>query len=141
MISEELKVILDKFKEQGKMSFLEATTEDKIALFEKENNITLPSGYKEWLGFSDGGELFLPAGIQLYGIEHKPVIDVNDDSRPSEDYVVIGALASGDPILFEKNSEKITIYNQVAGRIEDDKIYDDFIAFLKDLYDLLGIGG
>ena len=51
MISEELKVILDKFKEQGKMSFLEATTEDKIALFEKENNITLPSGYKEWLGF------------------------------------------------------------------------------------------
>lgn len=141
MISEELKVILDKFKEQGKMSFLEATTEDKIALFEKENNITLPSGYKEWLGFSDGSELFLPAGIQLYGIEHKPVIDVNDDSRPSEDYVVIGALASGDPILFEKNSEKIAIYNQVAGRIEDDEIYDDFIAFLKDLYDLLGIGG
>lgn len=141
MISEELKVILDKFKEQGKMSFLEATTEDKIALFEKENNITFPSGYKEWLGFSDGGELFLPAGIQLYGIEHKPVIDVNDDSRPSEDYVVIGALASGDPILFEKNSEKIAIYNQVAGRIEDDEIYDDFIAFLKDLYDLLGIGG
>ena len=24
--------------------------------------------------------------------------------------------------------------------IEDDEIYDDFIAFLNDLYDLLGIG-
>ena len=31
--------------------------------------------------------------------------------------------------------------NQAAGRIEDDEIYDDFTAFLNDLYDLLGIGG
>lgn len=106
MISEELKAIVDKFKEQGKMYFLEETTEDKISVFEEEKGITLPSKYKEWLLFSDGGELFLPAGVQFYGIEHKPLIDVDDNSRPSEDYVVIGALASGDPILFEKNSEK-----------------------------------
>lgn len=141
MLSEELKLIIGALETQGKMAFLEATTEEKIADFEKENDVTLPSKYKKWLLFSDGGELFLPAGIQLYGIEHKPLIDVNDNSRPSEDYVVIGALASGDPILFEKNSEKIAIYNQAAGRIEDDEIYDDFFAFLNDLYDLLGIGG
>lgn len=140
MISIEIQQLVDNFKKQGKMAFLEAATEESIASFEKENSVNLPVKYKEWLLFSDGGELFLPAGIQLYGIKHKPVIDVNDDSRPSEDYVVIGALASGDPILFEKNSEKIAIYNQVAGRIEDDEIYDDFIAFLKDLYNLLGIG-
>ena len=140
MISEELKAIVAKFKEQGKMNFLDETTEEKILAFEKEKEITLPLKYKEWLLFSDGGELFLPAGIQLYGVEHKPLIDVNDTSRPSEDYVVIGALASGDPILSKKGSEKIAIYNQAAGRIEDDEIYDDFIAFLKDLYDLLGIG-
>ena len=141
MISEELKAIVDKFKEQGKMNFLDETTEEKILVFEKENDVTFPSRYKEWLLFSDGGELFLPAGIQLYGVEHKPLIDVNDNSRPNEDYVVIGALASGDPILFEKDSEKVAIYNQAAGRIEDDEIYDDFFAFLNDLYDLLGIGG
>jgi hypothetical protein len=141
MISEELKAIVDKFKEQGKMNFLEETTEEKLLAFEKEKGVTLPSKFKDWLLFSDGGELFLPAGVQLYGIEHKPVLDVNDDSRPREDYVVIGALASGDPILFKKESEKIAIYNQAAGRIEDDEVYDDFIAFLNDLYDLLGIGG
>lgn len=140
MISEELKAIVAKFKEQGKMNFLDETTEEKILAFEKEKEITLPLKYKEWLLFSDGGELFLPAGIQLYGVEHKPLIDENDTSRPSEDYVVIGALASGDPILSKKGSEKIAIYNQAAGRIEDDEIYDDFIAFLKGLYDLLGIG-
>lgn len=141
MISEELKAIVDKLKEQGKMNFLPETSEEKVTSFEKENSVKLPEKYKEWLLFSDGGELFLPAGIQLYGVEHKPLIDVNDNSRPSEDYVVIGALASGDPILFKKDSEKIAIYNQAAGRIEDDEIYDNFVAFLNDLYDLLGIGG
>lgn len=140
MISDELKVIVDKFNEQGKMNFLEATTEEKITEFEKEHNVKLSEKYKEWLLFSDGGEFFLPAGIQLYGVEHKPVVNVDNNDRPSEDYIVIGALASGDPILCEKAGEKIAIYNQEAERIEDDEIYDDFIAFLNDLYDLLGIG-
>lgn len=141
MISEELKLIVDKFKEQGKMNFLEGTTEEKIAEFEKEKKVKLPTKFKEWLLFSDGGEFFLPAGIQLYGIEHKPVINVDNNDRPSDEYIVVGALASGDPILCEKSGEKIAIYNQEAGRIEDDEIYSDFIVFMNDLYDLLGIGG
>lgn len=70
MLSEELKLIIGALETQGKMAFLEATTEEKIADFEKEKGVTLPSKYKEWLLFSDGGELFLPAGVQLYGIEH-----------------------------------------------------------------------
>lgn len=141
MISDELKQLVNKFNEQGKMNFCEETTENKILEFEKEHSIKLPAKYKEWLLFSDGGEFFLPAGIQLYGIENKPIIDVDNNDRPSEEYIVIGALASGDPILCEKAGEKIAIYNQEAGRIEDDEIYDDFIAFLNDLYNLLGIGG
>lgn len=141
MITEELKAIVDKFQNQGKMNFIEETTEEKILKFEKEHSVKLPTKYKEWLLFSDGGEFFLPAGIQLYGIEHKPVLDVDNNDRPSDEYIVIGALASGDPILCEKAGEKLAIYNQEAGRIEEDEIYDDFIAFLNDLYDLLGIGG
>ena len=140
MISDELKEIIDLIKEQGKMHFLEAATENQIAQFEKEKEIQLPSKYKEWLFFSDGGEFFLPSGVQMYGVSHKPLIDIEDDDRPEDKYIVIGALASGDPILCEKIGEKISIYNHEAGRIEDDEIYDDFIAFLKDLYDLLGIG-
>lgn len=141
MISDELKQLVNKFNEQGEMNFCKETTENKILEFEKEHNIKLPAKYKEWLLFSDGGEFFLPAGIQLYGIENKPTIDVDNNDRPSEEYIVIGALASGDLILCEKAGEKIAIYNQEAGRIEDDEIYDDFIAFLNDLYNLLGIGG
>lgn len=141
MISDELKKIVDEFNEQGKMAFLPETTDDKISGFENNNNVTLPLQYKKWLRFSDGGELFLPAGLQLYGVEHKPIIDVIDNDRPSDNYIVIGALASGDPILFEKGTEKIAIYNHEAGRIADEEAYTGFFSFLKDLYDLLGIGG
>ena len=141
MVLNEMQQIVENYKKQGKMVFLEATTEEKIADFEKKNEITFPKKFKEWLKFSDGGELFLPAGIQLYGIEHKPIIDIKNNDRPSDAYIVIGALASGDPILCEKAGQKIAIYNHEAGRIEEDEIYPDFIAFLKDLYDLLGIGG
>ena len=67
MISEELKVIIDKLKEQGKMIFLEGATEEQITQFEKDHEIELPEKYKEWLQYSDGGELFLPAGVLWCG--------------------------------------------------------------------------
>ncbi len=140
-MSEELKTIIDKFKEQGKMLFFDGATEETIASFEKEHKLTLPAKYKELLTFSDGGDLFLPAGFQFYGVSKKPLIDPDCNDRPSDSFIVIGALSSGDPILFEKGSEKISIYNQEAGRIEDDETYDDFIAFLNDLTNILGIGG
>ena len=55
--------------------------------------------------------------------------------------IVIGAMASGDPILFEKGTEKVSIYNHEAGRIEPDETFEDFFAFVDGLYDLLEIGG
>ena len=96
--------------------------------------------YKEWLQFSDGGEFFLPAGLQLYGVAHKPFIDTEDDDRPDDNYIVIGALASGDPVLCENAGEKIAIYDNETGSIDAELVYDDFFALLNDLYDLLGIG-
>ena len=140
MVSDELKSITETLNTQGKMRYLSPCSEEQITQFEHKQNITLPKQYKEWLQFSDGGECFLPAGVQFYGISQKPFIDVDDNSRPDNSYVVIGALASGDPILTKKDQEQISIYNQEAGRIEDDEVYDDFFAFLNDLYDLLGMG-
>lgn len=140
MVSQELKSIIDKLNEQGKMAFFEGATEEQIIQFEKDHKIILPEKYKEWLQYSDNSELFLPAGVQLYGVAHKPVIDVNEDDRPNENYIVIGALASGDPVLCEKSGEKISVYDHETGTIDDELIYDDFFAFLNDLYDLLGIG-
>ncbi len=140
MISEELKAIIDRLNEQGKMTFLEGATEEQIAQFEKEHEVVLPEKYKEWLQHSDGGEFFLPAGVQLYGVAHKPLINIEDDDRSDDNYIVIGALASGDPVLCEKTGEKISIYDNETGCFDDEVTYDDFFAFLNDLYDLFGIG-
>ena len=140
MVSEELRKIVNLLKSQGKMNFLEAIDDEHITKFEEVTDIHLPSKYKEWLHFSDGGEFFLPAGMQLYGVAHKPLINVTDDDRPDDSYIVIGGCASGDPVLCQKNSEKIFVYDHEAGRIDEELIYEDFFAFIKDLYDLIGIG-
>jgi hypothetical protein len=137
---EESRRIKDNLKEKGKMIFTKGATENQIVNFEKKNGITLPTKYKEWLQLSDGGEFYLPSGLQMYGVVHKPIIDVDDNDKPDDKYIVIGALASGDPILCEENSEKISIFNHEDGHIEEDEIYEDFYSFLNDLHELLGIG-
>ena len=141
MISDELKKTINLLNQEGKTVFLEGATEKQISQFEKENGLILPEKYKEWLQFSDGGECFLPAGVQFYGVAHKPLIDVNENDRPSDKYIVVGVLSTGDPILCSRDGEQISIYNHEAGTIENDEIYADFFAFLNNLYDLLGIGG
>ncbi len=140
MSSDEFSKLVDKLNQQGKMSYIEGATEDQITQFEKNNDTVLPSKYREWLLYCDGGEFFLPAGVQMYGVAHKPIIDVKNDDRPDDKYIVIGALASGDPVLFEKSGEKIYVYDHESGELDEELIYDDFYAFLDDLYDLLGIG-
>lgn len=40
----------------------------------------------------------------------------------------------------QKAEETISIYNQEVGEIDEELVYPDFVAFLNDLYELLGIG-
>ena len=137
----ELKKIIETLnKRKGAMRFVEAATEEQISTFEKKNGFNLSSQYKEWLLNSDGGECYLPAGVQFYGVAHKPLINVDEKSTPNDSYVVIGALSNGDPILLKNGAEKVSIYNQEAGVIEEDEVYDDFFAFMNDLDNILAIG-
>lgn len=138
---EELRIITNTLKEQGKMFFLEGATEEQVSLFEKDHGIAFPECFKEWLLFSDGGECFLPAGVQFYGVSHKPLINVDNADRPDNRFIVIGSMSFGDPILCEKDTERISIYNHEAGIVEEDETFSDFFEFLKSLYELLEIGG
>ena len=131
MLCNELNGIIDYLKSRDDMRFLQAATKEQIHKFETEKGVNLPSKYKEWLLFSDGGECFSPDGIQLYGVAHEPVIDVDN---PIDNYIVIGALASGESILCGKSGEIISIYNFDTGVIEGES-YSDFSVFLKRLDD------
>lgn len=139
MISEELREIVEMLNEKGKMIFQEGATEEQIREFEQANDVQFPAQFREWLLFSDGGECYLPEGVQFYGVAHKPVIDVDDVECPDESYVVIGALGSGDPVLCEKDGDEISIYNLEGGRIEEDESFPDFFTFLRELEEVLGL--
>ena len=139
-MSNEAEAVADLLRSQGQMSFVEPTTDVLIEAFESEHDRQLPSQLKQWLLISDGGDFFLPAGFQLRGVAHLPLIDADDPDRPDDSYMVIGTLSSGDPVLCEKSSERISIYNHEAGRIEDDETFADFFTFLTSLADVVGIG-
>ncbi|MBQ9003064.1 MAG: SMI1/KNR4 family protein [Eggerthellaceae bacterium] len=141
MDAKPLELVTEKLGNAGKTNLLDGATEAQISEFEKENKLGLPLQYREWLLLADGGEFFLPAGVQLYGVAHSPMIDATDNNRPSSEYIVIGALASGDPVLCMQTSEQISIFNKDAGRIESDEVYSDFLSFLNGLPELLGIEG
>ena len=132
--------ISELLQSQGKMSFPDGASEENIESFEKSNNIKFPAQYREWLLFADGGNLFLPAGLQLYGVKHKPIINLDEKDKPDENYVVAGRMSWGEPIVFKKGSEEFAIYDHETGEIDDEVRYDGFFDFLKGLYDLLGIG-
>ena len=139
MVSDRLKKIINTFRTQGVMNFLEPASEEQISQFEKKNGIRLPKQYREWLSFSDGGELFLPAGVQFHGVAHRPLIDVSEDRRPGDNYIVVGVLCAGDTLLYEKGSDKFAVYFPEVGELDENLIYEDFYDFLTNLYDLLGI--
>ena len=133
----ELKDILDMLNEKGKNDLKNGVSNNEITKFENDNNIKLPDEYKEWLNYSDGGELLLPAGVQLFGVASKPLIS-KEDFIP-EKYYEIGELSTGDSIVCENDSNKVSIYNLEGDCIEDDEIYSDFYAFLNDLPNIVGI--
>ena len=126
-------------KSFGKCKLNEPATKEQIESFEKTNNVKIPNKYKEWLLYSDGGHICLPAGIQFYGVSQKPLIAMNSVDIPDDSYVIIGELSTGDPILFKKNSEQVAIYNQDGNKVESDEIYEDFEKFLNDIRNILGL--
>lgn len=142
MSNNELKSIINNLDNKGKMHLIEGATSKQIVTFEKTNGVKLPQQFKDWLEYSDGGELFLPAGIQLYGVAHKPLIEIGnvwEVSNPNSKYLTIGALSNGDPILCEKNNERISIFNHEIRKIEENEVYSNFYEFLNALPDILGI--
>ena len=119
------KEILEEYKDTIRL--IKGVTTEEIKSFENKNNINISLLYKTWLLNSNGGELFLPAGIQLYGISHKPLIEIDKNKN-----IIIGALSNGDLVFCNSLNEKISILNIETNEIAEDEVYDDFLAFLID---------
>ena len=132
-------ILQDIVKNNYNHNLLDAATYSDISMFEQVNNIRLPRDYTKFLYLADGADLYLPAGVQLFGVSHKPTIDILCEDRPNDEYIVIGYLSNGDPVLFKKDNKEISIYNIKDNTIEDDETYKDFSSFLADLENILGL--
>lgn len=138
-LSVRVRTIVSELMRQGTMYFADGATKYQIHSFEIQNSVVIPTQYKEWLQFSDGGALFLPAGVQLYGVAHKPLIESYKKDIAGKKYYIIGRLSNGDPILCDSDSSAISIFNEEAGKIEADEVFLDFFTFLTDLHLVLGV--
>lgn len=136
-----MEIIINKLSDLGEHHLIDGATEEQIGDFERNNSISFSQGIKDWLAFSDGGELFLPAGIQLYGVAHNPLIVIDEDDNLGSNYLCLGALSNGDSVIVQKNGEQVSIRNHESGEISPDETYEDFYSFLENLPELLGIDG
>lgn len=68
MISDLLQAYQDIIKDSKSHILFNGITKSDISVFEHANSIILPHDYAEFLCLLDGGELYLPAGIQIWDI-------------------------------------------------------------------------
>lgn len=139
MLSEGLMKALKMLFACGRMSFTSGATEEQIRAFEEREHVRLPSLYKEWLAYSDGGYLFLPGGIQLYGVGKGPFVGMGNRRGVPDDCMVIGVLMSGGLVLMKKDGGEVSVFYPdgcIAGLHET---YPDFLVFLMAACDMYGI--
>jgi len=105
--------------ESRKSEFAPPATEKKISDWEKQNGITIPEQYREWLLLTEHAyiygsrfELFFP---EVY----------NDD-----DYIFIGEIIGDGEVLYFSKADD-TIYSDFEGEITEYKDFDDFLVYLE----------
>ena len=94
-------------------------TEKELSDWEKQNGITIPEQYREWL--------LLTRYAYIYGGYYNlffPEVYEEDD-----DYVFIGdIIGDGECLYFSKTDG--TIYSDYEGEITEYKDFDDFLVYL-----------
>ena len=130
-LTKEIKEIIDlvdQLKENRRFVFNEPALNDDIIQWEKDNNVSIPDSYADWLRFSNGS-VIRGTIAEFYGLNE---IEINADGFP-EEYVIIGELV-GDGVLICFSKETGIIFTDDHGEIVE---YDNFNEILEEvIYDL-----
>lgn len=127
--------IINSISKLPNMKFNVGASIEEIKKFENDTKIILPKDYKDWLVFSDGGELFIP-GINLYGVSNRPFIRRGDGIEAPENYIVIGRTIYGNALCFKDGEEKIIEWEHES--FEEFLVWDNFILFLAESEEMYG---
>ena len=133
-----MQLLIQRFRQLPSMRFLSPASEAEMDGWEENTSLSLPKEYRQWLRFSDGGELFIP-GIQLYGVAHKPTLDFcNSGERRTglpTDLTIIGTFGFGDLLCFLRDTETIVQWDHESWK--EYMRWDTFYSFLFDAQEML----
>ena len=133
--------IIQRLLETGaEMDFVNGANERDIALYEQSKGFKLPSDYREWLLFSNGGEIFVP-GTQFFGVDTVSNYSlVNQNSKEIRSIfslanflLIIGRMNFGDLLCIDLNTNEIVQWDHETD--EEFLRWSGFFAFLSEEID------
>lgn len=121
----------------SRMFFVSGVSAEALDLYEQTQGIRLPGDYRQWLMFSNGGELFAP-GLVLLGIPAEKwnlatanTPESREEYELPEDLYIIGTQNYGDPICFDRETFEIVQWDHET--VEASSAWDSFRDFLENL--------
>ena len=110
------------------MEFYKGASDEAITDFERKNKFQFPKSVKAWLKYTNGCCLF-DSTVQLYGVTHPPLIDVNPKGI-GEGYIEIGAFNYGDSICITGGQSKIFLCAETTIEYSD---FEDFLEYVIEI--------
>ena len=124
----------------SRMFFVLGVSAEALDLYEQTQGIQLPEDYRQWLMFSNGGELFAP-GLVLLGIPAEKwnlatanTPEFREEYGLPEDLYIIGTQNYGDPICFDRETFEIVQWDHENA--EASCAWDSFRDFLENLIEM-----
>ncbi len=127
-LREEIEKILDlceRMDEEYTSKFMEPLSEEEMAQYEKEHNITIPETLKDWYRFSRWSQI-----CNWQHIYSPKEFGYNEDPDKPE-LVCFGGDGGEGHYYFDKKTGKF--YSYVEGDVQFE--YDDFKGFIRGLYE------
>lgn len=120
-----------------RMFFVPGVSAEELDRYEQTQGVRLPEDFRQWLMFSNGGELFAP-GLVLLGIPAEKwnlatanTPESREEYELPEDLYIIGIQNYGDPICFDHETFEIVQWDHET--LEASCAWDSFRDFLEDL--------
>jgi len=119
------------------MRFKPGADAGAVEKYEQAAGITIPASYREWLDFSDGGEIFVP-GTEFYGVNADERFSLYSENDPKAREVfsldasmlIVGQLNFGDLVCLDVNSGEIIQWDHELD--EEYLRWTDIFSFIED---------
>jgi len=117
-------------------------TQEAIAQYERQEGITLPAYYKEFLQFGNGGYMFGLSGPLFYGVDSESEgYYLADGKETRENYelpdtcCVVGYMSWGDPLCIDLETQEFVEWDHETWDAWEDSVrWASLFPFIDELF-------